>query len=111
MKLNELKSGKKVYVLMHSIDEGDHTEDIEVDGTYSSNEGALAAAYDAWLDQTEDELLHGNGEDIVKQLNALLARPTKVNLAKFEDLANSQDVEPSFEDWMGFHDITETTLK
>ena len=117
MKLNELKSGKRVWVLISCRDENAHTEDIELDGVYSSVLAAEFAQCEMWLEQSKNDILHSTearigGKDVVKQFKALLAAPTKANLAKFEDLANEQDVvEPSFSDWMENNDIRETTLK
>lgn len=115
MKLNEIKAGKKIWVLVTMWEEG-NLNDVELDGAYPSKKAAEIAWMQKWLESVEEEIgenLFGDEEEGDSQddpLPLLSKYAVAGNVTKFDDLADKQSVHPSWSDFSDMVTIIETKL-
>lgn len=115
MKLNEIAAGKKIWVLVEMWDQGG-IGDVNLGGAYPSEKAAEIAWMQKWLESVDDEISEqffndeDEGDSYKDPLPQLSKYAAAGNISKFTELANKQNVHPSWDDFSEFVTILETKL-
>ena len=104
MKLNELSTGKKIYVLTHLDPDDSNVDGIELIGAFSTYAAAEKAMMEMWIDWVKEEDI-----ELATDLQNLVK---KNDVKGFEKLAKEVEGNfPAWDDLYEFYGILETRYK
>jgi hypothetical protein len=109
MKLNEIATGKRVWVLV-MLEEGGHKLDnVHIEGVFSSDKEAYRTIAQIWYDGVIDDL---EDEKQASALTALL-KSTSFSFDKFSKIAENVDYSmgPTWDEMTNYYAVVASTLK